>query len=285
MEKLLNSQRAEVLVHALPYIRQYSGKTVVVKYGGSAMTSETLSDQVMGDLVLLSLVGAKVVLIHGGGPEISGMLKKLGKETDFVNGLRVTDGETADVVQMVLAGKINKNLVKSLQLKGATAIGLSGIDGKMLEAKKLDERLGFVGEIVNTDTTLIKDMLDRNYIPVISTIGFDKDGNSYNINADTAAAYIAGSLKAECLISMTDIDGIMRDKDDASTLIKVIKVSDAPGLISDGIIQGGMIPKTECCVKAIECGVRKVFIINGKIPHSIILELLTDEGIGTMFVE
>ncbi|MFR1519245.1 MAG: acetylglutamate kinase [Clostridia bacterium] len=283
--ELSNAQRAEVLIHALPYIQKYYNKIIVVKYGGNAMINETLKKAVMGDIVLLSLIGIKVVLVHGGGPEISDMLKKIGKNSEFVNGLRVTDAETADIVQMVLAGKINKSLVNLLQNTGGRAIGLSGADGHMIEAKQLDPALGYVGEITNIDTQLITDVLEKGYIPVISTVGCDAKGNVYNINADTAASRIAGMLKAESLISMTDISGILRDKDDPSSLIPQIQVSDAPTLMRDGVISGGMIPKVECCIEAIRRGVKRVFIIDGRIPHAILIETLTDEGIGTMFTE
>ncbi len=282
--EMTNAQRAEVLIHALPYIQKYYNKIIVVKYGGNAMINEELKEAVMGDIVLLSLIGIKVVLVHGGGPEISDMLKKIGKESRFVDGLRVTDGESMDIVQMVLAGKINKNLVNLLQNKGGRAIGLCGVDGHMIEAVQLKEELGYVGEITNVNTQPILDVLEKGYIPVISTVGCDNEGNTYNINADTAAARIAGMLKAESLISMTDIVGILRDKDDPSTLISKINVSDAPELIHEGIISGGMIPKVECCIEAIRRGVSKVFIIDGRVPHSILIETLTDEGIGTMLV-
>lgn len=278
-----NAERAHVIVSALPYIREYTGKILVVKYGGNAMINEKLKDSVMRDIVLLSLIGVKVVLVHGGGPEITEMLGKMGKESKFVNGLRVTDKETAEVVQMVLAGKINKGLVGLLERKGGKAIGLSGLDGHMIKAKVKDEALGFVGEITDIDVTTVLDVLEKGYIPVISTVACDDDGNVYNINADTAAAKIAGALNAESFISMTDISGILRDKDDPSTLISEIKISDAPKLIEDGIINGGMIPKVECCTNAIKWGVKKVFIIDGRVPHSILIETLTDEGIGTMF--
>lgn len=282
--EISNAQRAEVLIHALPYIKNYYGKIVVVKYGGNAMINDELKRAVIGDIVLLSLIGVKVVLVHGGGPEITDMLKKVGKETQFLDGLRVTDKETVDVAQMVLAGKVNKNLVNLFESQGGKAIGLCGIDGRMIEAKPFDKRLGYVGEITNINEQPIIDMLEKGYIPVISTIGCDMDGNVYNINADTAAARIAGNLKAECLISMTDISGILRDKDDPSTLISKINVSEAPQLIHRGIISGGMIPKVGCCIEAIRRGVNRVFIIDGRIPHAILIETLTDEGIGTMFV-
>ena len=283
--ELSNAQRAEVLIHALPYIQKYYNKIIVVKYGGNAMINEELKRAVMGDIVLLSLIGIKVVLVHGGGPEISEMLQKIGKRSEFVNGLRVTDAETAEVVQMVLAGKINKGLVNLLQNTGGRAIGLSGADGHMIEARQLDPALGYVGENTNVDTQLILDVLEKGYIPVISTVGCDSEGNVFNINADTAASRIAGMLRAESLISMTDISGILRDKDDPDSLIPQIQVSDAPTLMRDGIISGGMIPKVECCIEAIRRGVNRVFIIDGRIPHSILIETLTDEGIGTMFTE
>ena len=278
------AQRANVLTQALPYIKKYYNKIVVVKYGGNAMINDELKDAVMGDIVLLSLIGIKVVLVHGGGPEITDMLTKVGKKTEFLNGLRVTDKESVDIVQMVLAGKINKNLVNLIQNKGGKAIGLCGIDGHMIKAEKLDERLGYVGEITDVNVTPIIDVLEKGYIPVISTVGYDNEGNTYNINADTAAARIAGQLKAESLISMTDIEGILRDKNDPSTLISKIYVSDAPQLMRDGIISGGMIPKVNCSIEAIRRGVNKVFIIDGRIPHAILIETLTDEGIGTMFL-
>jgi len=281
---MTNAQRAEVLTQALPYIQKYTNKIIVVKYGGNAMINDELKDAVMGDIVLLSLIGIKVVLVHGGGPEITQMLKQIGKETQFVNGLRVTDKETVDIAQMVLAGKVNKSLVNLLHHKGGKAVGLCGIDGHMIEAKMLNPELGYVGEITSVNVEPVTDVLEKGYIPVISTIGCDKEGNVYNINADTAAAKIAGILGAESLISMTDIEGILRDKDDPSTLISKIYVNEAPALVEEGVISGGMIPKVECCIDAIESGVRKVFIIDGRIPHSILIETLTNEGIGTMFV-
>ena len=281
---ITHAQRADVLTEALPYIQKYNNKIIVVKYGGNAMINDELKEAVMGDIVLLSLIGVKVVLVHGGGPEITEMLEKIGKKSEFIDGLRVTDKETVDVVQMVLAGKINKNLVNILENKGGKAIGLSGIDGHMLKSEKLDDVHGFVGEITDVDVTPILDVIDKGYIPVVSTVGFDCDGNTYNINADTAASRIAGALKAESLISMTDVDGILRDKNDPSTLISKIYVSEAPQLMREGVISGGMIPKVNCCIEAIRRGVHKVFIIDGRIPHSILIETLTDAGIGTMFV-
>ncbi len=278
-----NADRARVLVHALPYIQDYTGKIVVIKYGGNAMTSEKLKDSVMRDIVLLWLIGVKVVLVHGGGPEITDMLGKLGKKSEFVGGLRVTDKETADIVQMVLAGKVNKGLVNLVENKGGNAIGLSGVDGHMIEAAPKSAELGFVGDITAVNVKPILDVIDKGYIPIVSTVGCDNDGNIYNINADTAAAKIAGALGAESLISMTDICGILKDKDDPDTLISVIKTDEAPKLIESGVISGGMIPKAECCINAIKWGVNRVFIIDGRIPHSILIEMLTDEGIGTMF--
>ena len=277
-----NSERAEVLTQALPYIKDYYGKIVVVKYGGNAMVSEKLKEQVMEDIVLLWLVGVKVVLVHGGGPEINDVMNKLGKKAEFVDGLRVTDRETVDIVQMVLAGKVNKTLVNLLEKKGGKAMGISGMDGKLIEAVQKDVRLGYVGKITNVNITPVLDLLEKGYIPVISTIGCDDDGNSYNINGDTAAARIAGALRAARLIMMTDIDGILRDKDDPSTLIPEMTISGAKKLYQDGIISGGMIPKVDCCIEAINEGVKNVTIINGKVPHAILMEILTDEGAGTM---
>lgn len=282
MEKIDNWQRARILVEALPYIQEYTNKIVVIKYGGNAMTSDELKNAVMGDIILMSLIGVRPVLVHGGGPEITEMLKKIGKQSEFVNGLRVTDRETVDIVQMVLAGKINKSLVNLLENKGGHAIGLSGMDGSMIQAKKKDERLGYVGEITDVNVRPILDVIAQGYIPVVSTVGCDSEGNAYNINADTAAARIAGALEAESLITLTDISGILRDCNDPESLIPEVRVSEVPGLIEAGVISGGMIPKVECCVDAIACGVKKVFIIDGRIPHAILIETLTDEGLGTM---
>ena len=279
-----NLERAEVLTQALPYIKKYRGKIVVIKYGGNAMINEELKQQVMEDIALLWLIGVKVVLIHGGGPEISDTMKKFGKKSEFVNGLRVTDKETVDIVQMVLAGKVNKTLVNLLQMKGGHAVGLSGIDGGILEAAMKDERLGYVGEVTKIRTRPITDLLEKNYIPVISTIASDRQGNTFNINGDTAAASIAGALGAERLIMMTDIAGILRDKDDPSTLIPAVTVSEAKQLFEEGVISGGMIPKVDCCIEAIEKGVKHVVIMDGRVPHAILMELLTDEGAGTMVV-
>ena len=277
-----NAERAEVLTAALPYIRRYTGKLVVIKYGGNAMVNENLKQQVMEDIVLLWLIGVKVVLIHGGGPEISAMMEKIGKVPQFIDGLRVTDKETIDIVQMVLAGKVNKDLVNLLQTKGGHAIGVSGIDGGILECQMKDEKLGYVGKITKVRAKPIEDILEKNYIPVVSTVASDRHGNSYNINGDTAAAHIAGALGAERLIMMTDIAGILKDKDDPSTLIPEITVSEAKGLYESGVISGGMIPKVDCCIDAIEHGVENVVIMDGRIPHSILMALLTDEGAGTM---
>jgi len=277
-----NVERAEVLTAALPYIKKYNGKIVVIKYGGNAMVNPQLKQQVMEDITLLWLIGVKVVLVHGGGPEISQTMAKLGKEAKFVNGLRVTDKETVDIVQMVLAGKINKTLVNLIQMKGGHAMGLSGIDGGIIEATMKDENLGYVGEITKIRTQPIEALLEKNYIPVISTVASDRQGNTYNINGDTAAARIAGALRAERLIMMTDIAGILMDKDDPSTLIPHVTVEEARKLYDSGVISGGMIPKVDCCIDAIEHGVDNVVIMDGRIPHSILMELLTDEGAGTM---
>ncbi len=279
-----NADRARILVHALPYIQKYTGKIVVVKYGGNAMIDEKLKNSVMRDIILLSLIGVKVVLVHGGGPEITDMLAKIGKETQFIEGLRVTDKETVEIAQMVLSGKINKSLVNLIQNMGGRAIGLSGVDGHMIEAQTKDERLGYVGKITKVDVQPILDVIEKGYIPVVSTVGCDNAGDIYNINADTAAAKIAGELGAEALISMTDICGVLRDKNDPATLIPWITVEEAPDLIAEGVISGGMIPKVECCVNAIEWGVRRVFIIDGRVSHSILIEMLTNEGIGTCFL-
>ena len=277
-----NAERAEVLTAALPYIKKYSGKIVVIKYGGNAMINEQLKQQVMEDIALLWLIGVKVVLVHGGGPEISDTMKKLGKESVFINGLRVTDKETVDIVQMVLAGKVNKSLVNLIQMKGGHAVGLSGIDGGIIEAKIKDEKLGYVGQITKIRTQPIMDLLEKNYIPIISTVASDRQGNIYNINGDTAAAYIAGALEAERLIMMTDIAGILMDKDDPSTLLPQVTISEAKKLYETGVVSGGMIPKVDCCIEALNSGVHNVTIMDGRIPHSILMELLTDEGAGTM---
>ena len=281
--QLNNSQRAQVLVEALPHIQKYNGKIVVVKYGGNAMINEELKHDVMRDMVLLNLIGVKVVLVHGGGPEISAMLKRVGKESQFVDGLRVTDEETSEIVQMILAGKINKSLVAKLDNLGGRAMGICGMDGGLIKARMIDERLGFVGEIVSINPQPIHDLLEKDYIPVVSTIGCDETGHVYNINADTAAAAIAASLKAESLISMTDTPGLLMDAKNPDTLIHRIDLKGAEKLKEEGVISGGMIPKIDCCTQAIREGVRKVFIIDGRIPHALLMEILTDEGLGTMF--
>lgn len=283
-KNLTNAQRAEILTQALPYIQNYYNKVVVIKYGGNAMINEERKMQVMEDIVLLSLIGVKVVLVHGGGPEISDMLGKIGKQSEFVDGLRVTDKETVEIVQMVLAGKVNKSLVNLLEVNGGKAMGISGMDGHLIEAEMKDERLGYVGKITKINVEPITDLLEKGYIPVVSTIGCDMQGNVYNINADTAASQIAGAMHAESLISMTDIAGILRDKDDPATLIPMIDIWDAAKLYGEGVISGGMIPKVECCIDAVRRGVKKVFILDGRIPHAILIEMLTDEGAGTMVV-
>ncbi len=278
--------RSQVLIDALPYIQKYHDKIVVVKYGGNAMTNNELKDAVMNDIVLLSMVGIKVVLVHGGGPEINAMLKRVGKESKFICGLRYTDEETIDIVKMVLCGKVNKELVSALQMHGGKALGLCGCDGQMIVAQKLtgEVDLGYVGDIKKITTKPIIDALNNGYVPIISTVGIGEDGQSYNINADTAASRIAACLRAENLILMTDIVGLLEDKDDESTLIPTVNVSEVPYLKNKGIISGGMIPKIDCCVEAVRRGVRKTSIIDGRIPHSILIELLTNEGIGTQFI-
>lgn len=276
--------RANVMVEALPYLQEYNDKVVVVKYGGNAMTNETLKQAVMQDIVLLSLVGIKVVLVHGGGPEINAMLKKINKPSEFVNGLRYTDEETIDIVQMVLAGKVNKDLVQLLQQAGGKAIGLCGLDGKLIQAEQLNPDLGFVGEITDVNPEVINTALNNGYIPVISTVATGKNGEVYNINADTAAARIAAEMKAANLILLTDIKGLLEDKDDENTLIRTVGVSEVPYLKKQGIITGGMIPKIDCCVEAVRRGVKKTNIIDGRIPHSILIELLTNTGAGTMII-
>lgn len=278
-----NAKRAEILVQALPYIQKYADKIVVVKFGGNAMVSQDLCSAVMSDITLLTQVGVKVVLVHGGGPEISDMLKRVNKTTEFVDGLRVTDAETMEIAQMVLCGKINKNLVAQMQKAGGNAIGLCGVDGHMIEAECLNPKLGFVGEITKVNPKPVLDMLNMGYIPVVSSVGCDAVGNAYNINADTAAAAISAALGAECMVAMTDIVGILKDKDDPSSLISHINVREAPTMIASGVISGGMIPKVEGCCNAVKAGIKKVFIIDGRVKHSILIELLTDEGMGTMF--
>ena len=283
-EEFSNAQRAEVLTQALPYIRQYSGKIVVVKYGGNAMINEQLKQQVMEDVVLLWLIGIRVVLVHGGGPEINRLMDRLGKKPEFVDGLRVTDKETIDIVQMVLAGKVNKSLVTLLERKGGNAMGLSGMDGRLIEATIKNPRLGYVGSITGVNIQPVLDLLEKGYIPVISTVGCDSEGNAYNINGDTAAAWVAGALGAERLIMMTDIAGILHDPKDPASLIPELTISQAVKLFEEQVISGGMIPKVECCIDAIHMGVKKVIIMDGRVPHSILMELLTDEGAGTMVI-
>lgn len=277
-----NADRAEVLCAALPYIKKYNGKIVVVKYGGNAMVNEELKEQVMQDIVLLWLIGVKVVLVHGGGPAINDIMNRVGKKPEFVDGLRVTDKDTIEIVQMVLSGKVNKTLVNLLEAKGGKAMGISGMDGRLIEAEMKDPRLGYVGNITEIRPEPIMDLLEKGYIPVVSTIGCDKEGNAYNINGDTAAAYIAGAIHAERLIMMTDIAGILKDKEDPASLIPQITVSQAQSLRRDGVISDGMIPKVGCCIEAIYKGVQKVIIMDGRVPHSILMELMTDEGAGTM---
>lgn len=278
-----SQERAQVLAEALPYIQKYYNKTIVIKYGGNAMISEDLRHAVMSDIILLSLVGINVVVVHGGGPEINDMLKKINKQSKFVDGLRYTDEETMDIVQMVLCGKVNKNLVASLNRMGGKALGLCGMDGGLFQAKVKDERYGLVGEVIKVHPDAVVDSLEHGYIPVVSTVaqGIDAD-TSYNINADTAAAKLAIALKAEKLILLTDIRGLLRDPKDESTLIPEVKMSQVPLLIKDGIISGGMIPKIDCCVEAVRSGVKRSHILDGRIPHSILIEMLSDEGIGTM---
>lgn len=280
-----NQERAEVLTQALPYIKRYTGKIVVVKYGGNAMVNEHLKQQVMEDVTFLWLIGVKVVLVHGGGPEISDLMQKLGKQPEFVDGLRVTDKETMDIVQMALAGKVNKTLVTLLESKGGKAVGISGMDGRLIECKQKDERLGYVGEVTKVNIAPVYDLLEKGYIPVISTLGCDRDGNVYNINGDTAAAHIAGALGAERFVLMTDIAGLMRDKDDPNSLIPEVSLAEIDELLKQGVISGGMIPKVGCCVDAIRQGVKKVVIMDGRVPHAILMELLTNEGAGTLVRE
>ena len=279
------ADRAQVLAEALPYIQKYNGKTIVVKYGGNAMISQELRCAVISDIILLSLVGLHVVVVHGGGPEINQMLKRLGKEGKFVDGLRYTDDETMEVVQQVLCGKVNKDLVATLNAVGGRALGLCGMDAGLFQAKKLDEKYGLVGEMVQVDPAIVNDALSDGYIPVVSTVAQGVDGETaYNINADTAAAKLAVALGAEKLILLTDVRGLLRDPKDESTLLPVVELSKVPGLIKDGVIQGGMIPKVDCCVEAVRSGVKNAIILDGRIPHSILIELLSNEGIGTMLL-
>ncbi len=279
---ITNLERSEVLTRALPYIQKYSGKTVVVKYGGNAMINKELEELVMGDLVLLAQVGIRVVLVHGGGPEINDLLQKVGKVSSFVDGLRVTDRETMDYVSMALAGKISKELVSLLQVKGGRALGISGVDGRLIKARQLDPRLGYVGQVEAVNAALLEDLLEKGYIPVVSSLGYDDQGAVYNINADTAAAYIAGALEAECLIAMTNTPGILRDPADPASLIREVDLKQAQELCDTGVVSGGMIPKVQCCMEAIRRGVKKVFILDGREKHAILEEILTDEGVGTM---
>ncbi len=280
-----HSDRAQVLIEALPYIQSYTGKTVVVKYGGNAMISEELRTAVISDIILLRLVGIRVVVVHGGGPEISAMLKKIGKESKFVDGLRYTDQETMDIVQQVLCGKVNKDLVATLNRTGGRAIGLCGMDGGLFQAVRLDEKYGLVGQITQVDPRAVEDSVKAGYIPVVSTVAQGTDGETaYNINADTAAAKLAIALGAEKLILLTDVRGLLRDPKDEDTLIPVVHPSDVPGLVKDGVIQGGMIPKVDCCVKAVRSGVCRAHILDGRIPHSILIEMLSNAGVGTMIL-
>ena len=277
--------RAQVLAEALPYIQKYNGKTVVVKYGGNAMISEELRQAVISDIILLHLVGIRVVVVHGGGPEISTMLKKTGNESRFVDGLRYTDQETMEIVQQVLCGKVNKDLVATLNRMGGRAVGLCGMDAGLFQARKLEDKYGLVGEITQADPQVVVDALERGYIPVVSTVaqGVD-DETAYNINADTAAAKLAVALQAEKLILLTDVRGLLRDAKDERTLLPVVELAQVPALVKDGVIQGGMIPKVDCCVEAVRSGVKNTIILDGRIPHSILIELLSDEGIGTMLM-
>lgn len=286
MNTVENMEKAEVLIHALPYIQSFYGKTIVVKYGGNAMINEGLKNAVIQDLILMSCVGIKVVVVHGGGADINAYLKKFGKKSEFMNGLRVTDEETIEVVQMVLAGKVNKEIVSLIDNNGGKAIGLCGIDSFLLKAKKKVFKdgtdLGFVGDITSVNDEVITNCLQNGYIPVISTVAAGEDGKTYNINADSAASKIASKLKAEKLILITDVPGILKDKNDESSLISRIKVSDIKALMMEGIINGGMIPKLECCREAVREGVKRAHIIDGRVPHSILLEIFSDQGVGTM---
>lgn len=282
INKISNADRAALLIKMLPYIRRYSGSVVVVKYGGHAMTDENSQKQVMEDLSLLSYIGVKTVLVHGGGPEVNRYSEKLGIRPSFIDGLRVTDKESLDVVQMVLSGKINKNLVKLLCLNGAKAVGVSGIDGRLIRAEARDKKLGFVGDITGVDAGLLEDIMDKNYIPVVSTVAMGDDGATYNINGDTAASAIAVALKADRLLMMTDIEGVLYDRDNPSSIIPEITVAELIKLKNEGIITGGMIPKIDCCIEAVNNGVESAVIMDGRIPHSILMELMTDEGAGTL---
>ena len=285
MSDSLVAQRAQVLAEALPYIQKYYGKTVVVKYGGNAMISDELRRAVISDLILLHLVGIRVVVVHGGGPEITEMLRKIGKESRFVDGLRHTDEETMDVVQQVLCGKVNKNLVATLNQTGGQAVGLCGMDAGLFQARMLDEKYGLVGEITAVEPRVVVDSLENGYIPVVSTVAQGTDGPAaYNINADTAAAKLAVALGAEKLLLLTDVRGLLRDPADEGTLLPEVRLSQVPGLVKDGVIKGGMLPKVECCVEAVRSGVKNAVILDGRIPHSLLIELLSDAGIGTMLL-
>ena len=285
MSDSLVAQRAQVLAEAMPYIQKYYGKTVVVKYGGNAMTSDELRRAVISDLILLHLVGIRVVVVHGGGPEITEMLRKIGKESRFVDGLRYTDEETMDVVQQVLCGKVNKNLVATLNQTGGRAVGLCGMDAGLFQARMLDEKYGLVGEITAVEPRVVVDSLENGYIPVVSTVAQGTDGPAaYNINADTAAAKLAVALGAEKLLLLTDVRGLLRDPADEGTLLPEVRLSQVPGLVKDGVIKGGMLPKVECCVEAVRSGVKNAVILDGRIPHSLLIELLSDAGIGTMLL-
>jgi len=276
-------QRAQVLAEALPYIQKFSGKTIVVKYGGNAMISQELRQAVISDIILLHLVGIRVAVVHGGGPEITDMLRRVGKQSHFVDGLRYTDLETMEIVQQVLCGKVNKDLVATLNGQGGRAVGLCGMDAGLFQAKQLDEKYGLVGEITQVDPGVVVDSLSKGYIPVVSTVAQGTDGHSsYNINADTAAAKLAVALGAEKLLLLTDVRGLLREPKDEGTLIPSVRLSDVPSLVKDGVITGGMIPKVECCVEAVRSGVSNAVILDGRIPHSILIELLSDEGVGTM---
>ena len=279
-----NAIRAEILTQAVPYIKEYRGKYVVAKYGGNAMTDPDLKKNVMQDILLLHLIGVNVILVHGGGPDINEMLDALHIESHFENGLRVTDAATMEVVQMVLAGKVNKGLVSYLSALGGLAVGLSGMDGDMIQVHTKNEKLGLVGEIDHINTAIIENTLKGGYIPVISSVGIDEHGTPHNINADTVATRVAGALNAECLVFMSNIDGVLKDASDKTSLIRRLTVAETEALKADGTIAGGMIPKVDACTDAIQNGVQKVFIINGEIPHALLIELLTDEGLGTMFV-
>ena len=279
MKGLTNAQRAEVLTQALPYIQKYYDKIIVVKYGGNAIINEELKEAVMGDIVLLSLIGIKVVLVHGGGPEINDMLGKIGKKSEFIDGLRVTDQETMDIVQMVLAGKVNKTLVNLMQSKGGKAIGLCGVDGHMIKAKPVRDELGYAGDITGVNVDVIRDVLNNGYIPVVSTIGYDDEGNTYNINADSVAGAVAGALKAKRLLMLTDVAGVL---DKEGQLIENFNIADAERMKADGTLTGGMIPKIDCCLNALTSGVDKVTIVDGRVENCVLLELLTDQGIGTV---